>query len=181
MFGRIHPERLIQVFLAPRGFLVATPLVVLGLAGLVMMARRKDLRAEAILSAGVFIGFLMIPMMWGNPWGGDSPGARYTLPALPFLALPVAFVWRRLPVLSAMAAAVGLLTMGLATLTDPLLPRDIGYGLSTWLSLAVSGEWTPTILTLWIGKSGWLLQAALVSAVGLALIALRGQRMPATT
>ncbi|GBE20951.1 MAG TPA: hypothetical protein ENH00_14040 [Actinobacteria bacterium] len=172
VFSSLQPVRLLQVFFAPRGFLVATPLVIVGLVGVVMMVRRRDLRAEGLVTAGVLLGFLLLPMMWGNPWGGDSPGPRYMLPALPFLALPAALAWRRLPLVSTVAAVVGVVTMGLATFTDPLLPREIGFGIVTWLGLAARGQWVPTLFTMWIGNWGWLFHAGLViaAAVGLKLV-----------
>lgn len=170
IFSVFQPVRLLQVFLAPRGFLVATPLVVVGLVGVVMMVRRRDLRAEGLVTAVMFLGFLLLPMLWGNPWGGESPGPRYMLPFLPFLALPIALVWRRLPLLSAVAIGVGVVTMGLATFTDPLLPRGGGLGIGTWIGLAARGQWAPTLFTIWIGNWGWLVHAGLVIAVVLMML-----------
>lgn len=169
IFATLGLDRLAEVFLAPRGFLIATPIVVLGVVGLVLMARNRSLRPEALVAGAVFFGFLLIPVMWGNPWGGDSPGARYVVPALPFLTVPVALVWRRLPVLSVASAALGTLTMGLATLTDPLLPRDIGFGLGTWVSRALSGAWVPTVFTQIMGGAGWFVHAALLILCGFLL------------
>lgn len=169
VFSSIHIGHLVEVFLAPRGFLAATPLVVVGLIGVVLMIRRRPLRAEGIVSAATFLGFLMIPLMWGNPWGGDSPGPRYMLAALPFLAAPLALAWRRIPLVSILACVLGAVTMGLATLTDPLIRRQIVYPLATWLSLAWHGDWVTTLFTMWLGAWGWAVQLTMVGAVVLAL------------
>ncbi len=121
------------------------------------------------MSAATFLGFLMIPLMWGNPWGGDSPGPRYMLAALPFLAAPLALAWRRIPLVSILACVLGAVTMGLATLTDPLIRRQIVYPLATWLSLAWHGDWVTTLFTMWLGAWGWAVQLTMVGAVVLAL------------
>jgi hypothetical protein len=168
IFSSFSPDRLVEVFLAPRGFLVATPLVVLGLVGVVIMIRRRETRIEGVFTVVVFVAFLMLPVMWSNPWGGDSPGARYMLPALPFLVVPTALVWRRIALISLLATGVGVLTMGLATFTNPLVPREIGYGLTTWMGLAGRGEWVPTLFTMWLGRWGWLVHLSLVGAVAVA-------------
>jgi hypothetical protein len=169
IFGRLNLERLFEVFLSPRGFAVASPIVLLALLGLVVMIRRRSSRAEGVVSAAMFLGFLMVPLMWGNAWGGDSPGPRYMLAALPFLAAPLALMWRRLPLVSTLAFVLGALTMGLATFTDPLISRQIAYPLTKWLSLAWHGDWATTLFTMWLGTWGWLVQALLVGALALEL------------
>ncbi len=169
IFGSLQPGRFIEVFLAPRGLLVATPLVVVGLVGVVLMLRQRAYRSQGIVAGAVFLGFLLIPLMWGNPWGGDSPGARYMVPALPFLAAPIAVAWRRFQVLSGASAVVGIFTMGLATVTDPLLPRGVGYGLGTWISLALQGEWVSTVFTFVVGDLGWLIHVTLIFVSALVL------------
>ena len=169
IFSGFDPARLVEVFLAPRGFLVATPLVILGLGGLIFMIRRRDTRIDGVFTSVLFLAFLALPVMWANPWGGDSPGARYMLPALPFLAVPLAMVWRRIPLVSLLAAGLGLLTMGSATFTNPLLPREIGYGLTTWMGMVGRGEWVTTLFTMWLGDWGWLIHLSLVAVVAVGL------------
>ncbi len=105
----------ITILFGTRG-LVYTPIVLLGVAGLVPMWRRRpDLRQEAAVSAAVFVGYWALQAAWVNPWGGATPGPRYMIPALPFLAVPLAAVWRR--PLGVVAAILGGVTMGLATIT----------------------------------------------------------------
>jgi hypothetical protein len=59
-----------------------------------------------------------------NPFGGASPGPRFMIPALPFLAVPLAVAFRAIP-----GATLGLVTGGAtflvsATLTTPLEAWD---------------------------------------------------------
>jgi hypothetical protein len=172
-FAGFHPEHALQVFVDGRGFLVATPMVVVALIGLVAMMRRgaSERRAEAVVALFMFAGFMVIPVFWGNPWGGDSPGARYMTPALPFLVVGAAWAWRyarraeRLRVLLVAVAAIGVVTMLLATITDPLIPDEAPVSIRWWLELAVDGDIVPTVFTVAIGPLGWVIQAGLVAVV----------------
>ena len=84
-----------QVLLSPfRGILLAAPVLLLGLGGLVAWFRSGRLRAEwtfVVSVLGFFLAFLTTFNGWHGGWGA-SP--RYLVPALPFLALPavLAFV-----------------------------------------------------------------------------------------
>lgn len=96
--------------------LVYTPVVLVALAGLVLLWRhRPELRPEVAISASVFLGFWALQASWVNPWGGATPGPRYLIPALPFLALPLAAAWTR--VIGGMAVVIGMSSMLLATIT----------------------------------------------------------------
>ena len=53
--------------------------------GLVLLGRRY--RAEAILCSAVALVFFLIDSGYFAPYGGLSPGPRFFVPALPFLAL----------------------------------------------------------------------------------------------
>jgi hypothetical protein len=166
-FDRFHPEHAFQVFVDGRGFLLATPIVVVGIVGLVAMIRRggSQQRAAGLISLVMFAGFLLIPVFWGNPWGGDSPGPRYMTPALPFLVVGAAAIWGRLRLWATAAAAIGIVTMLLATITDPLIPDEAPVSIRWWLELAVDGDIVPTVFTIAIGPLGWVIQAGLVAVV----------------
>jgi hypothetical protein len=175
MFHAVHPERILQVFFAGRGFLVASPVVVLALVGTVLLIRDKapERRLAGWAALLMFLGFLGVVVMWGNPWGGESPGPRYMMPAIPFLVVGLAVVWNRLALLNRVAFALGALTMGLATLTDPLITREVGGGLTQWMQKAISGEFVPTIFTIVIGPAGWLIYFAPVAYLGYRLVQAR--------
>jgi len=143
MFGSLSLANLAAQFTHPRGLFVATPIVLLALFGL--WATWKRLRPLALLCAAVVAGHLGIVAFWGNPWGGDSPGARYFVPAIPFLALPLAFVWRRIPRVGFLLAGVGAIVMFASIATDPLLARDTNDGAHTWLTWLANGSTAPTI------------------------------------
>ena len=96
-----------HVFLGDRGLLVTSPILVAAAFGLFLLWRR-GYRAEAAVCAVVTAVFVAANCGYFDPYGGISPGPRYLVPALPFLALglgPV-FAWR--PLLSSVLAAASI-------------------------------------------------------------------------
>jgi hypothetical protein len=87
-FFGIHIPRLHSlwlVFAGSRGLLVVSPVVLAGGYGLVLLGRRS--LPEALLCAAVIVAFLVVDSGYFAPYGGLSPGPRFLVPALPFLAL----------------------------------------------------------------------------------------------
>jgi hypothetical protein len=82
-----------QVFAGRGGLLVASPVLLASAWGLVMLAKRY--RAEAAVCGSATAVFVVINCGYFLPYGG-SPGPRFLIPALPFLALGLgpAFAWR---------------------------------------------------------------------------------------
>jgi hypothetical protein len=77
-----------------RGLFVLSPLMLLAAPGFVLWYRSGEHRAEfwVALSSGLaMFVFNSSSIMW---WGGFAVGPRYLLPMLPFMALPILFVFR---------------------------------------------------------------------------------------
>jgi hypothetical protein len=159
LFGVTAPSLrvIVDLFVARRGFLVLTPLVAIALVGLVVLFRRGQ-RLEAAVAGVAFSAFLLynagITTTFGGPFGGESPGPRYMVVALPFLAPGLAAAMRSAPGSTAALAAVSVFNMALGTATKPLLQP--GEGLGTWLHLARTGAFTDTVLTPIGLGSGWV-------------------------
>ncbi|NTW45466.1 MAG: hypothetical protein HGB18_00230 [Candidatus Moranbacteria bacterium] len=84
-------------FLSPdRGILYFTPVVLFGIAGLVILSRkRRELANTLIAVVGVNI---LLYSMWGDPWGGWSFGSRYLVPTYAVLCLAATVAveqWRK--------------------------------------------------------------------------------------
>lgn len=75
------------------------------------------------MAAAMLGGYFLLQAGWPNPWGGESPGPRYMIPALPFLAIPLASL-DRVRMLW-LATAVGFVPMSLATVTAHHIPFDL--------------------------------------------------------
>ncbi len=77
-----------------RGLFVLSPLLLLALPGFVLWWRSGEQRPAfwvALLSVLAVFLFNASSIMW---WGGFSVGPRYLLPILPFMTLPILFVFR---------------------------------------------------------------------------------------
>lgn len=82
-----------------RGILTLCPVLLLAVPGLVLMWKRRDLRAETVLcAAAIFLYFLMDAARPQdvNGWsGGWSVASRHLVPVLPFMIMPVALGLRQ--------------------------------------------------------------------------------------
>ncbi len=76
-----------------RGLFVLSPWLLLAGPGLLEM-RRRGMRLEAFLCAGVALAYFVFQISYAFWNGGASVGPRHFLPALPFLVFPIAFVER---------------------------------------------------------------------------------------
>lgn len=158
-------DNLMAFLFSGRGLLIATPIVLIGVVGTVLLARTSDMRRSYVVILVIFGLFSLLPIFWGNPWGGESPGARYMTPALPLLALGLAQMWRRFRLLTFGVWLISAFTMTVATLTDALiLGRDHPGGLSVWARMALNGDWMPNLFGVIWGRVGDVL--FVVSAAG---------------
>ena len=132
--------------------------------------------------------FLVLEFGYYDPYGGDSPGPRFFIPALPFLALglaPAFARWRRMTALLALCsvlASTGILLSWPSAVDTPGL-----YHWSIWRELALvpaqgaSSEiarWAPDNLLTHLGLGRLAAEAAAfaaaLAALGLALAGGRG-------
>jgi hypothetical protein len=167
-----------RIFFAGRGFFIASPVVIIGLVGVAALIyrRRGNDRALAVTTLGVFVALLAIPLFWGNPFGGFSPGPRYMTAALPLLVFGVGAAWRWRPMLTRFAVSLSVATMVLAILTNPLVDGYGSGGLGTWLGLAAEGSFVDSIFTMWLGSWGWLVHGIALALCGYALLKAWGSR-----
>jgi hypothetical protein len=163
--GVPKPGGAIDVLLSGRGLLTLTPVLVMGVVGAVVM-RRNGRRAEAAVIAGVTAVFLLYNAAYWQPLGGGTPGPRFLVPVLPFLALGLAPAYRRYPALTLGLAIPSALTMLAATLTYPLL-GDGGTG--TWVSWLADGSLEHTLLTAFGVTNAWLAVLPVLGAVAVAV------------
>jgi hypothetical protein len=97
-----------DVLVGTRGLLVFSPVVVAAAVGLWLLWRRGE-RAEALLAGTVVVLFVLLDAGYFLPYGGGTPGPRFLVPALPFLAVGLPSVLARWPlptVALALASAV---------------------------------------------------------------------------
>ena len=124
-FGLTAPDPLVvpRLLFSERGLITLTPVLAAAILALPALARRGH-RREAFLISGLGIAYLAYNAAYYLPFGGSTPGPRFLIPVLPFLALPLALALRERPRSTLVLAALSAFWMVLATLTRPLLPAD---------------------------------------------------------
>ena len=129
----LHAIRLTLV--GNRGLLVDSPVLILAAIGLALLWRR-GLRAESAVCAFIAIVFLFLEFGYFAPYGGDSPGPRYFVPALPFAAVGLAPAFARWRVPAAALAFLSVLASTAVLLTFPAAVNAAHpYEWSVWREL----------------------------------------------
>ena len=151
-----------QVLLSPfRGILLAAPVLLLGLGGLVAWFRSGRLRAEWTFVVSVLVFFLAFLTTFNGWHGGWGASPRYLVPALPFLALPAVLAFVRAPAASSAMAALSIGLNLLVVAVDPQAPVALSpmariEGLPEWRHSPIAlYEW-PLFAT---GRAGPILEA----------------------
>ncbi len=167
--GLPDPRTLAESLLGSRGLFLFTPIVAIGLFGLV--ARWRRTRDDgALVGIAVTIGFFLLQAGWVNPWGGESPGPRYVVPMLPFIALGLAEVWDKVsrPIQLAVAG-LSIVSMALASVT--LIHIGDGAALiGGHLSNIRNEGFNPTVWSILFGPAGWAIYLASVVGAGWLLV-----------
>ncbi len=165
------PKVALDLLFSSKGLFTLAPVLAMGVVGMVLLHRRGR-RAEAWTLAGLAAAYLLYNSGYWLPFGGGTPGPRFLMPIVAFLALPIALAWRRFPATTLALAVPSVLFMLTATLTFPLIGNDnVGF----WWKLVEASNYVQTVATPlgaghhWGGVAPVLLAAAL--AVGLAAAA----------
>jgi hypothetical protein len=103
-----------------RGLLTLAPVLVMAIVG-VFAIYRSGRRAEARTIGAVALAYLVYNAGYWLPFGGGSPGPRFLIPILPFLALGLGPAWRRWPAVTLALTAISATTMVAATMSYPMI------------------------------------------------------------
>ncbi len=167
-FGITAPrlDSAIDLLLAGRGLLVLTPIIVMAVVGTVLL-RRGSRRGEANVILAIAAVYFIYNSGYWLPFGGGTPGARFLIPALPFLAVGLATAYRRLPALTLGLAVPSAMFMVIGSLAFPLIGRQ---GVGTWADWLVDGDLEHTVLTAFGVTNAWLAIAPVLAAVATAIV-----------
>jgi hypothetical protein len=166
-----RPESAFDLLFAGRGLLTLTPVLAAALVGVFLMHRRGRLTEARVIGAIATVYFVYNAGYWLT-YGGGTPGPRFLIPALPFLALGLATAYRRLPALTLALAIPSALFMIVGTLTFPLIGEN---GTWIWVERLQNGILEHTVLTVLGVSDAWLailpVLVALAAAVAFAALA----------
>jgi hypothetical protein len=168
LFGVSAPDFrvLVELLFSPIGLLILTPVMIVGGVGLFLVYRRGH-RLEAVVAGAVAVLYLLWNAGYETPFGGNSPGPRFLVVTLPFLALGFAAAYRALPLTTLALAICSGVEMVVLTLTTPLLTDD-----RAWFHRFATGQFAETALDLLkIGHGVALFFVALAAALAFGLLA----------
>ncbi len=165
--GLPSPGVAVELLLSSRGLLTLAPILALALGGTVLLARR-GWRAEAYTIAGVALLYLLYNAGYWLPYGGEVPGPRFLISAFPFLGVPLAVAFRRLPGPAIALALASIVAMASATITDPLIENEADTGL--WGPALAGGDFQHTLVSALGLGDGWVAAAPFVALIGAALM-----------
>jgi hypothetical protein len=160
------PASAVDLLVANRGLLTLTPVIAAAVAGLVLMWRREERRPEVATTAAVGVVYFLYNAGYWLAFGGGSPGPRFLIPALPFVALGLATAYRRLPAVTLALAIPSFVMMGAAAISFPLLGEQ---GPGEWADFIEDGHLEHTLLTAVGVTNAWVAIAPVLAAAAAAI------------
>ena len=151
--------------------LLTNAIVLIAVAAALIALRAPDAatRRHAAVALAVAVPYLALCIVWKGTPALEEPGPRYMIPALPFLAVPLAATWARVRPVALVAMGVsGVVAVGAAT-THILTAKQQAV-LPAMVHRITHGEFLPTVWSMAWGRLGLAVYVAVVVAAGAALI-----------
>jgi hypothetical protein len=146
VFGRPHLDRLWDVtFSEYRGLFFYSPALLFGIAGAVLMVRRRAFLPELAAIGAIVSAFLFANASFNGWHGGAAFGPRYLVTMIPLVGIPMMMAAERLRWLWWTLGAISIAVLLLVTAVDPM-PIDglrhpfTAHILPTFLARPVSAE-----------------------------------------
>jgi hypothetical protein len=164
------PYDLWWMFGGGRGLWIGAPIAIVGIGAAIWLVStgRGSLRDYAFVALAVIVPYIVLCAGWsGTPLLVD-PGPRYLIPALPFLAVPLAAMWDRVRVVAIVASAFGALVAAGATWLLLVVNRHY-FILDVYRGYLNNRWFNPTLWSMGLGAVGTFLYLASIAAVAVLL------------
>ena len=138
------PTSFVDILASPRGLLSISPVCAIAVVGL-LWVWRKGFRFEVLAVSAIVAIYLIYVSGYWLPFGGNSPGPRFLIPILPFIALGLAASFERMPLPTLGLAVVSASVMVVASLAGPLVAPG---SVHSWWSHLLAGNSTASAGTL---------------------------------
>ncbi len=159
----------VDVVAGNRGLLIVSPIVLLACGAALWCARRGgDLGVAGIAATAIVVAYGVLSAGWSGTRFLEEPGPRYMIPALPFLAAPLAAAWPRVRRIAVVASTWGAVLMVGAATTFILVPVGISP-VHDYVRRVLHREFAPTIWSIALGPFGILVHVATVALTAAAL------------
>lgn len=155
-----------------RGLFYQSPVLLFAIPGFYLFCRHPAARTECLVCLLAFLGFLFFNSGYQYWDGVGSTGARFMIPALPFLALALARPARKWPLQFAVLAFISLVFMLVVAATDPRAEWRVRNPLFFFNFFLFLRGFLSDNLGGFLGLRGWASLLPLLAGTGLLLAAL---------
>jgi hypothetical protein len=155
---------LVSVVVGVNGLGRLAPLVLVAIVAAVLVARVEGpARVHALVALAVVGAYVVLVAGWSGTDMLEDPGPRYLVPAIPFLAVPLAVAWSRVRTPARLAAMWGALVMTMATVTLHLVAEGHDR-FAAYLHYVQEREFDQTVWSIALGRPGVVLYLTSVAA-----------------
>ncbi len=121
-----------------------------------------------MIALAVLVPYVVLCAGWSGTPLLEDPGPRYLVPAVPFLAVPLAAAWDRVRVAAVFLAVIGGLFAFAALWTQILVPQGTSL-LTADRARFQHHEFAPTIWSIAFGRLGVLVYVAAIGGAAFVL------------
>jgi len=153
------------------GLLLTNVIVVIALVAAALCTRSPDVqvRRHAVIALAIGAPYIVLCILWKGTPVLEEPGPRYMIPALPFLAVPLASEWGRLRRIALLGMGLsGVVAVGAAT--TGILTSSKQAVLPAMVHRIVHRQFLPTVWSITFGRFGTVVYLATVALVVVALV-----------
>jgi hypothetical protein len=166
-------DGLLEVLVRERGLVLVSPIVLLGLVAALRAVRRRDAwQPDMAVAVAVVVASIVLAAGWAGTPFLEEPGPRYLVPAIPFVAVPVAAAYSRWRSLVLAAVGVGVVVNLLPTAVPFLLAHQ-EFPVQVYVDRLGNGEHVETLWTMAMGGAAGVAAHAVTTVALLAALASR--------